>query len=239
MNCADVLEFAPLYLSRELDPARVEQFREHLRVCPSCAHKMEEQKAFDSLFRESVLADSVDSASIERRVWRAITGDSRRRWVAVAAVAATLLVGALAVRTALAPGMTPFFAAAARDHHIEIVDAQPREWLTDRNQIGALAGGQGVSLSTLDSIASAGYQLQRIRLCFLNGQIFLHLVYANGSEDLSVYLRRGAGLRNLHTEIQGPEHVAGFQGRQLIALVVTDLPDDTAERFARSAATIL
>ena len=239
MNCTDVLEFAPLYLSGELDPARGEQFRVHLRVCPSCAHKMEEQKAFDSLFRESVLADPVDSASIERRVWHAIAGESRRRWLAGTAVAATLLLGALAIRTAMAPQITPIFTAAARDHHVEIVDAQPREWLTNRNQIGALAGGQGVSLSTLDAIGTAGYHLQRIRLCFLNGRLFLHLVYINGSGNLSVYLRRDKGLRNLHTEIHGPEYVAGFQGHQLMALVVTNQSGTAAERLARSAAAIL
>ncbi|HTA46595.1 MAG TPA: zf-HC2 domain-containing protein [Bryobacteraceae bacterium] len=239
MNCTEVLELAPLYLSGELELARGEQFCEHLRVCPSCAHKMEEQKTFDSLFRESVLADSVDSTSLERRVWHAIAGESRRRWLALAGVAATLFLGALAIRTAMVPQTTPIFAAAARDHHIEIVDGQARKWLTDRNQIGALAGGQGVSLSMLDAIAPTGYHLQRSRLCFLNGKIFLHLVYVNGSGNLSVFLRRGDGLQKIRMEDQGAEHVAGFQGHQLMALVVTEQPGDAAERFARSAAAIL
>lgn len=238
MNCTQILELAPLYLSGELDPPRGEQFSQHLRICPACAHKIDEQRAFDSLFRESVLAEPVDSGRVEKRVWELIAGKSRRRMVA-AGIAAVLLAGVIATRIALKPVSTPVYAAAARDHRVEIVDAQPRKWLTERNSISALAGGQGVSLSRLDAIAPSGYRLERARLCFLNGKIFLHVVYAGKAGNLSVYLRRGDSVQQVRAEKQGAEHVAGFQNHQLIALVVTEQSGDAAERFARSAAAIL
>lgn len=227
MNCRDILE-----------SAQAEQVAEHVRICPSCARELAQQQAFDSLLRASILAEPVDCARVERNVRQSIASQSRRWMFAAAGIAAVLLL-ALGIRAALALRTTPVFAAAARDHRLEIVDGQPRKWFTDRGAIEGLAGGQGVSASALEAIAPAGYRLAKGKLCRLDGQFFLHLVYVNGSENFSVFLRHADGSRTIHAETQGAEHVAGFQEHQLTTLIVTEQPGDAAERFARSAAAVL
>ncbi len=223
MNCRDILE-----------SAQAEELAAHARTCPACARELEQQEALDSLVRTSILAEPVDSTRVERNVRQSITRESRRWMFAVAGIAAVLLLA-----TILAPRTIPVYAAAARDHRFEIVDGQPRKWFTDRTSIQGLAGRQGVSASALDAIAPAGYRLANGKICFLDGQFFLHLVYENGSGNFSVFLRRADGVQAIHTETQGAEHVAGFQEHQLIALIVTEQPGDAAERVARSAAAIL
>jgi hypothetical protein len=146
---------------------------------------------------------------------------------------------------ALSSRPKPVYAAAARDHRWEIVDGQHRKWLTDRASIKALAARQGVSESAIAAIAPAGYQLVEGKLCRLDGHVFLHLVYANGFANFSVFLRRpdgkapvGTGHR-IDVVTQGAEHIAGFDDPQLTALIVTEQSGNAALSFANSAAAVL
>ncbi len=125
-------------------------------------------------------------------VWRSVgwwlrsplVRDRQRRWMlAVAGLAAVLLLAVFLMRA------RPVYAAAAKDHRLEIVELQPRKWSTDRASIAALAQRQGVPDSAIDLIAPAGYHLAQGKLCFLDGKVFLHLVYANDAGKLSVFLR--------------------------------------------------
>lgn len=239
MNCTNVLELAPLYLTGELEPGRAEQVSAHLEACPSCAREIAQQRTFDSLLRRSVLAEPADSSRVERSVRQIIANESRRRWLGVAGIAAALLLAALGTWVALRQRAIPVYAAAARDHRIEIVDGQPRQWFTDRTSIGSLARAQGVPDSAIDAMAPAGYRLEKGKVCRLDGQLFLHLVYVNGAANFSIFLRRAGGGGRWHTESRGAEHVAGFEEHQLAALVVTEQGGDAAERVARSAASVL
>ena len=239
MNCTEVLDLAPLYLTGEVPAARAAQLAAHVKVCPACARELGRQEAFDSLLRESLLAEHFDSSGVESSVRQAIDGSVSRRWIfAFAGVAAALLLG-LGIRAVFSSRAVPVYAAAAQDHRLEIVDRQPRKWFTDRASIETLAGRQGVSGSAIDAIAPAGYHLAQGKLCRLDGEIFLHLVYVNDSQNFSVFLRPSDGVAAMHTETQGAEHVAGFQDRQLSALIVTEQSGDAALRFARSAAAII
>jgi len=248
VNCNDVLNFAPLYLTGELDPARLELFSMHLEGCPSCARELRRQAECDRLLRAGVLAGRIDSAAVDRGVRREIARESRRWLFTAAGIAAVILAAVLGVR-AFSPHNMPVYTAAALDHRLEIVDGQPRKWFTDRAAIDALAGQEGVSDSMISAIAPAGYRLAKGKLCRLDGRVFLHLVYAsavdaNASASFSVFLRRpesGSGVngKRIYTEARGAEHVAGFEGRQLSALIVTEQSGDTALRLARSTAAII
>jgi anti-sigma factor RsiW len=239
MKCTDVRDLAPLYLTGELESARAEQLAAHVKFCPPCAVELGQQEAFDSLLRESLLAEHFDSSRVESKVRQSITRLSRRRWTLALAGAAALFLLLLGVRTVMSSRTIPVYAAAAQDHRMEIVDRQPRKWFTDRPSIEELARRQGVSGSSIDAIAPAGYHLAQGKLCRLDGKIFLHLVYANDSESLSVFLRPTDGISAVHSETQGAEHVAGFQDRAVSALVVTEQSGDAALRFARSAAAVI
>jgi hypothetical protein len=238
MNCAEVLNLAPLYLAGELEPGRADELDAHVNGCASCARELGQQKAFDAMLRESVLAEEVDSSRVERNV-RLVVRQSAgpvfpRRWVfAVAGLAAVLLLTIFLMRA------RPVYAAAAKDHRLEIVELQARHWSTDRTSIAAMAQRQGVPDSAIDRIAPPGYHLAQGKLCFLDGRIFLHLVYANNAGKLSVFLRPADRMESVHAERLGAEHVAGFQDQKLSALFVTEQSGDAAVRFARAAAAII
>jgi anti-sigma factor RsiW len=246
MNCAAVLNLAPLYLTGELEAERAAELAAHIKDCASCAWELGQQKAFDVMLREAVLAEDVDSSRVERNV-RLVVGERRgpvtspswaqalgRRWMfALAGLAAVLLVAVFLMRA------RPVYAAAAKDHRLEIVELQPRKWSTERTSIAALARRQGVPDSAIDGIAPAGYHLAQGKLCFLDGKIFLHLVYSNEAGQVSVFLRPADRVEAVHAESHGAEHVAGFQDRKLSALFVTEQSGDAAMQFARSAAAVI
>jgi anti-sigma factor RsiW len=237
MNCAAVLNLAPLYLTGELEPERAGEVAAHIRDCASCAWELGQQRALDALVRETVLAEMVDSSRVERKV-RVVIGTPVRRsparkWFALAGLAAVLLLAVFLMRA------RPVYAAAAKDHRLEIVELQPRHWSTDRASIAALAQREGVPDSAIDGIAPAGYHLAQGKLCFLDGKIFLHLVYADDAGRVSVFLRPADRVEAVHAESDGAEHVAGFQDRTVSALFVTEQAGDAAVRFARSAAAVI
>jgi anti-sigma factor RsiW len=240
MNCTEVLALAPQFHTGELLSAEAREVSTHLQSCPTCSLELAQQQAFDWLLREGVLADPVDSSRVDCNVRKMVAAESRvplSRWSpmsrpgwtlgAAAAVAAVLLLTIFLLRT------TPVYAAAARDHRVEIVDGQPRKWLTDREALANLA-----SVQTVPEFI-AGYHLQRGRLCRLNGQIFLHLVYENNSRSVSVFIRRADGAETIHMESQGAQHVAGFRKDGLNALIVTEQPYAAALRFAHATAALL
>jgi hypothetical protein len=152
---------------------------------------------------------------------------------ALAGLAAALLLAVFLMRA------RPVYAAAARDHRIEIVELQPRKWLTDRAAIAAMAQREGVPDSAIDRIEPAGYRLARAKLCFLDGRIFLHLVYASDAGRLSVFLRPADRIEAVHAERHGAEYAAGFQDRKVNAVFVTEQSGDAVVRFARSAAAVI
>jgi anti-sigma factor RsiW len=253
MNCKDVLDLAPLYLTGELESTRAEQVAAHAKVCPSCARELGQQKTFDALLRQSVLAEHFDGSRVEGEVRRLIAQSSQRsgsqRWMFALAGIAALLLLALGIRTIFSSQAEPVYAAAALDHRLEIVNRQPRKWFTDRASIETLAGRQGISGSTIDAMAPAGYHLAQGKLCRLDGKIFLHLVYVsdvyvndvhvNDAQNFSVFLGPADGAAAIHAETQGAEHVAGFRDRQLSVLIVTEQSGDAALRLARSTAAII
>ena len=194
-------------------------------ACASCAWEIGQQKALDAVLRESVLAEAVDSSRVEHGV-RLVIGEpvglaSGWRWgFALAGLAAVLLLSVFLMRA------RPVYAAAARDHRLEIVELQPRKWSTDRGAIAVLARRQGVSIRPSSSLALVGFHLAQGKLCFLDGKIFLHLVYANEAGSVSVFLRPADRVEPVHAETHGAEHVAGFQDRNLTALFVTEQSGD-------------
>src|SRR6202034_1604041 len=112
---------------------------------PDCRRELRQLSAFDELLRTNVLAEPVDSSPVDERVRESIRAERQisRRWpVAVAALAAVLLAAIVGYR--LISRTKSVYAAAARDHRMEIVDRQPRKWVSDRASIEGLAQRQGL-----------------------------------------------------------------------------------------------
>jgi hypothetical protein len=190
----------------------------------------------DQRVRAAVLSEQLDTSRVELAIRNRMRQRHIPGWaVAAAAVIAMLLAGVLSYRTFLKEQTPPICVAAAQDHEREIVNGEPRPWLSDISAIQSLAKKQGVPASAITALGSTGYRLERARLCFLKRQIFLHLVYTKDSAEFSVYLRPPSGLFN-HS-VRGEETLAYFETNRVTAVFVSHGADVLA--FARAAATVL
>jgi len=266
MDCHQVAEVAPLYLSGELDRERASAVDAHLRSCPSCMHEFKSQAHLDARMREVIAGERVDATTVERWIRARIAmeprskvasfsprpSQSRRRWIVAAmGTAAMLLLAVLGYRGLMSPHVARVYADAAQDHRLEVVEQAPRSWLLDRAAISALAQGQGIAASAPFVLSSGPYHLERAKLCFLDGRIFLHAVYTDGAREFSVYFRvrgndplpgRSREIDNgriLHTSTLGSEQVASFQTKDITVMVVSDRYSGDALKAARFAARAL
>lgn len=196
----------------------------------------------DQRLRASILAEPVDTARVEAAVRHRIGGNPRSvpGWaVAAAAVVVTAGAAIFSRQEFIKEQQTPLVCvAAARDHQREIVKADPRPWLTDVSGIQLLGERQGVPVSAIAALSTTGYHLERARLCFLNKQIFLHLVYSKGGEEYSVYLRpRDSNVHfkgSVRETSVGTEELAYFQTDRLTAVFVDERSKSNALAFAQA-----
>jgi hypothetical protein len=193
----------------------------------------------DQRVRESILAEEIDVSRLELAVRNQIRPNRHvPGWVFAAAASIVLTIaGGIAYR-AQTP---PLCVAAAQDHEREIVNSEPRRWLSDVSAIQSLAEKQGVPSSAIAALDTTGYRLERGRLCFLEKQIFLHLVYTNDGREFSVYLRPRSSLlhRSVHQASVAAEDLAFFESDRLTAVFVAHQPGANVLAFARAGARVL
>jgi len=245
MNCDQIQQSAPAFLSGELTGDRAVEFQAHLASCAECRLDIASQVELDARLRRQVLADQPDASALDRRVLEAIAVQPKRRFVsmrlAAAGIAAVLILAiVVAVRSQLRAQPVELCADAARDHLREIVNQEPRRWTSDRAGIDALAKRVGLGPQGHGTLAG-GYQLERGRLCRLDGRVFLHLVYSNGSREFSLFLASAGAFTDgasFATDVSG-EHVATLQSGRERAVVVTEEPGDAARSLARIAMSSL
>jgi hypothetical protein len=188
----------------------------------------------DQRLRRSILSEEMDTSHVAAAVRSQIR--HRRhvpRW-AFAAVAACIALVAF-----FWPRVPPICVAAAQDHQREIVNGEPRRWLSDPVAIGSLAEKQGVPASAIDALGTTGYRLERARLCFLKKQIFLHLVYMKDGDQYSVYLRPRADEASFGNSVQSSGNLAYFQSDRLTAVFVAHQSSANVLAFASAGAKVL
>jgi hypothetical protein len=265
MHCSDISELAPLYIAGELDCDRAAEFDAHLKTCPPCMRELETQARIDARLREALLAEEVDVSRVNRRVRELIAADSAGalagqlrpnakrkpiRWVVSAMGIAAALVLVAAGYLFWPLQVARVYADAATDHQWEVVDRQPRPWETDPMKIASLAAQQAIS-EPVPAVLASGYRLERAKICFLDGRLFLHAVYSDGTREFSLYLRprdgqrltgsiRGfANGRLLRSCAAGGEHISSFETSRLTAMVATDQSGETALRLAKDVSGAL
>jgi anti-sigma factor RsiW len=271
MKCNDIRELAPLYVCGELDAARAAEFDAHLKTCSSCMQEIEEQARVDARLRKALLAEDLDVSRVNRRVRELMAAEPlesvsaaaaspslkvmpkplpRRRWVSAAAGIAAALVLAAAGYLMLPGKFSRVYADAAEDHQGEVIDHSPRRWFTDPAQIAAVEKYFGLSIEVPQELAG-GYHLEHAKVCQLDGKLYVHAVYTDGTHEFSLFLRprdtarvTGAveGIANgrlLHASTSGSEHLASFKTSRLLAVVATNLDSQAAIADARLASASL
>ncbi len=199
----------------------------------------------DQRLRGSLLGEQNDTSRIAAAVRKEMHSGIRRPLWTYAAAAAVLLAiaGALSYRAFLRTEAPPACVAAADDHHREIINGDPRPWLTNVADVQKLAESQGVPGSAIVALDNTGYKLERARLCFLGREIYVHLVYTRGRTEFSVYLHPrmaepGIGSR-VRRASSGAENLAYFETNRLIAIFVDEQSGNGALAFARAGAKVL
>jgi hypothetical protein len=161
MNCRDIEELSPLFLSGELVAEERRRFDRHLDNCASCADTIRSARLLDQRLRTAYGTPPPQPA----------------RWAALAAV--TILA-------IMSGRQTPrIFDDAARDHRTEVSNHAPRRWKTSDSDVNALFVRFGRAQGPL---SLPGYRLLRAKFCGLAGKRVLHLVYTDGRAEYSVYL---------------------------------------------------
>lgn len=191
----------------------------------------------DQRLRDSILSEEVDASRVAAAVRNQIRRPRRVALWALASAAASMALAAF-----LWPQIPPICAAAAQDHQREIVNGEPRRWLTDLSAIDSLAEKQGVPASAIAALGTTGYHLERARLCFLNKQIFLHLAYTKDGSQYSVYLRPSSDEASFSRSVRGTktgaENLAYFQTNRVTVVFVSHTGAN-AQAFARAGAKAL
>jgi len=221
-------------LSGELEEDRKVLFHTHLAECRSCAQQMQQQAAMDARLRKALCAGLPYAGEIERSVWRQIAQERSQRWI-LAAAAAALLIAAVMGFKMLRPER--LYADAALDHRQEVVEHQPRHWRTDPAEIDKLAASY--QLHDVAALAPAGYRLERAKMCRLDGRPALHLVYTNGSQEVSLFVRSRTGAeRGISATGVGDVQLASFQNDR-IQIIATGGAWGDCLQFVRVAASVL
>jgi anti-sigma factor RsiW len=231
MTCRDIEELTPVYLSGELENAG--DFRAHLASCPHCATDIDQQIAVDQMVREAAggLPDASRLSGWIRH--RAAIGRS----LTLTKIAVTVLIAAIvSYRTLPTPRVC---ADAAFDHRLEVIEHQPRRWRSDPAEIQRLAAR--FQLTDVNALAPVGFKLEHAKTCEIDGTPALHLVYSNGAEEISMFIRRhvGAADRRLSTVTIRKAHLAFFRTDRLEAVVVTAGSSAECIEFGRFAARVL
>jgi anti-sigma factor RsiW len=256
MNCSEATYMMPLYESSELDARGMAEFELHLQQCLSCAREVEQLRALDDVLRNAFAEQQEDSQALRARFWQQFSHVARfrrvlfKQSVKLKAIAAMLLVGTIAGLSYFVEQHTTqtIYASAADDHDEEVVRRVPVEgWFNTPVEIERLASTQLGDSDIIFKFRPSDYHLSRARVCDLLGKLYVHLVYQNGSREISVFLRRkdselpgvivetvkGCGL---HAESTGRLEVVGFQSVKFTVLMVSDLFREENLRLAREAA---
>jgi anti-sigma factor RsiW len=239
MTCEEIRNRAPLYLSGEMPAEERALFHRHLAGCAVCEQEIETQSAMDARIARALGSVMPDASRVERRVRAQMAAERRQhRWLGIGAVAAVLLLAAIGAAYLVRPA-TPaprWFADAALDHHDEVVEGQRRRWRTDPPEVEKVTLQTGLSVSQAAGLAAPGYSLERAKMCGIDGQRMLHLVFSDGRNRYSLFVsQHQSAQESVRVERRGAEQVAGFETGRYRAAVVSGVAAGDCAKLARIA----
>lgn len=240
MNCKELDQNSTFYFSHELDAQQSADFLAHLESCPSCAAKVRQQQELDHLLRSTVLSQEMDTRALEFRIRRELTNTPQRRIVfprRLALVAAGLvLLATLGVLSSnwlrTTREMSAICADAIVDHRVEVTENAPRKWTADLERIAAISQKVIGTQINPEQFAPSGYHFERARICSLVDKRYVHMVFSNGSQQISMFVRTrdGSAMQalswwnqgGLYQDVLGNTNVARIDGHKFSFVLVGD-----------------
>lgn len=212
MRCSDVQYLSPLYLSGELDSRSMAEFDGHLEGCGVCRTSVLDMQDLDRGVKTAFLDGEMDAAALRLRVLAQIDAEQKKplpwkRSSVVGRAFATAAALCVAVGLTAAHRENSRYEQASMDHVNEVVMAQPKAWHTEAN------GMEGYIEERIDTangqrlFSVPGYQLIQAKECELAQKRYVHMVYGNGLQRVSVYVlsqHEHSVLRKLATSFLPP-----------------------------------
>lgn len=250
LRCADVLDRLPDYLADALEPPQSDEVAAHLESCPDCAMALATERRLDQLVAHAVNDAAPSSAALQLRLAGHIAGRAAPsfQWWRMATVAAA--VASIALGLAVWRGFSGYQAHllctdAADDHHTEITLREARRWRTTPQDISDLARRELGSPDLPQTIEGEHLTLARAKVCRLRGSRFMHLVYAAGAREVSVFLaldkpgqalNRNAMPGPIHDEHDLGVDVSTFRMGNLVVVVASDVAAGLSTEVANELA---
>jgi anti-sigma factor RsiW len=206
MRCNDISYYTPLYLSSELDSKTLADIERHLATCASCRMIINQQRELDNAIQSAVLTEPFETTDLLRKVDHAMTESCvspRRstwssrwphRWqFALPAMVALLLLVCIGLSN---HQLGTLYAAAGIDHTDDIIRAIPKPgWEMTSAGIQSYLSDRIGDATAMARLQIPGYQFLKARDCHLDGKTYTHIVYTDGKDELSLYIRpRSASL---------------------------------------------
>lgn len=251
MRCHEAEGLLAPQVSESLDAATQRELAVHLDSCAACRARLQQEYELDRLVMSAVSQATPRTHELVARIEHALdSGRPRRpfflqwRWPAFAGAAVLVLLSALTISRFTAPNSMHLLCQdAVDDHRSEVVLREPRKWRTSSSEINDLVRRTVPSVQVPDKLAD--FSLQKARLCGLLDADALHLVYGNGSQQVSVFLMLRRNLPNdslpsrdsrLHQENDAGISATSFAGSGLGVVVVGNptVTRNVADQLVRS-----
>jgi len=145
MDCRETRKWLSPYLDSELERTKTFEVSEHLRVCPPCAERFDQERRAEACFRTSINRDTMP-----RAVWDRISRDvATPAWVRALKGRRTLAIAAMIALVVLAWRVMPD--RTVRTSPTWLVDRFVAETPSDR----AFSGGPEIDSSVSHLLESA------------------------------------------------------------------------------------
>ena len=258
MNCSQYEQVTDAYLSGEIEAP---EWRTHLKQCADCTAKLRSESDFDSLIRNAVSAERLQTKQVEAHV-RAAMRQSVTPWYrpvltrmpyAVAAMVAfaTLIIATIGYAQSRID-RTAICVDAADDHQEEVVGKAPLKWRSDSKDVEALSQKMTGDPSIPARIVPDGYHLVGARICILHGKKYMHIDYSDGISEISFFVRHQDRISNLaarllnwfestapDTERVNNYAVGSVQKRSISLVLVSASPANDVQKIVEQAGSRL
>jgi anti-sigma factor RsiW len=251
MNCQELTELLHAYLDKELDLIRSLEAEQHLKECPACLRRHQEQQALRtviagrSLYFEAPQGLPQRVRSAMRQASRAESPPARRMWDLSRLWRRVLAAAAVAVLVLLLT--VPWLTLPAADSRLaqEVVSAHVRSLLanhltdvasTDQHTVKPWFNGKVSFSPPVSDLTAQGFPLVGGRLELLEEQPVAAVVYQRRKHFINLFIlprTRSASTREASLAKRG-YHIVHWTEGGMDYWAVSDVNRGELQEFARA-----